>query len=407
MAGPFGGGGFGSFVAWEHLLGDLPLQGHGYVKDGLPPERRATVYGVRSGRRLKATGDLGDFEHDAATRGDIISGIFIAPTPKRAIGSWRWGAWPMKYVGGGKALPVFDGAWSTDERYKPTGVSLPPGFGDVPVGTPLLVVDAGKEDAQIPLAFPFGSKFSVVAQWRGKDLPEFSTLVHDITDKGELDEELHFARTDTVWRVSDWEAGPSGTFDPSMTARPQTLAWVLTEADPGKLGGGHGYCFGKTPGFFDDRLDFDGDLPPEFALGIASIEKSGPLSVGYGTKDPHFLFKTAEGLAAVPLAFNTEAAFHPPGPEGHLRKGPLLFEPDEFPPVTEHSMRVGVHLQFDPSAPGLLGVDGAWRWWSTTAFQPSMSGGGGGGGGGGGAGAAVPGSRKAKKAEPRRRDELT
>ena len=369
MAGPFGGGGFGSFIAWEHLLGDIPLQNHGFEDDGLPPERRATVYGVRGGRRLKDTGDLGDFEHDPTSRGDIISGIFLPADPKkRAIGTWRWGGYPMVWAGGGKASVVLDASWTVDSRYPAIEAALPPTFGDIPVGTPVIVFDAQKEGEQIPIAYPLGGKVPIVSQWRGKDIPSFSTIVYDITGDGKLSVAFT-ARLDTAWRVTGFDPVIVGSVDPTAPPPPQTLAWVLTEA---KTGGGHGYCYALTPGVEDSRSD-DPDTGPAPGIGIAGLEALGPFSVGYGEADPHFLFFNTEGIPVVPLAFGIDTAWHPPGPTGLLKKGNLDFEVATYPGAGEYNRRTVVHLQFDPGKLGMLGVFGVWRWWGTTAWQESMT----------------------------------
>lgn len=370
MAAP--GGGFGSFIAWDFLLGDLPLQGHGYVLDGTAPEQRATVFGVRSMRRRKSEGDLGGTEHDPDSRGDIMAGCFWPSIPSaRATGAWRFGGWPALSAGAGLAYPVFDGSWSADTRFEALPVIPWPGGGssEIPGGMPLLIFDSTTEEKQECLAFDFRSP--LISHWRDDDPPKFSTICYDI-DGSALNEEAN-AKIDTIWRVTGFGIKPPGTSSPGE-AKPYTLALNLLEREGG---GGHLYFWGESIPLSDELapgavIDFPGKGDPKVpipTIGVGSfLHPGGPFTTGYGKFDPLWKGNNFNGVPVIPLAFSTLVHFHPPDGDGVLSKGSLFFEEGPTPPREEFSRKVKVHLTFDPES---LGPDdvGSWVWWSSSFWQ--------------------------------------
>lgn len=299
-------GSFGKFIAFEERLGDLPLQCHDYALEGISLEQRHVVYAVRSGRRRNAGGQLGDPEHDPKTRGDMIWGVVWENVQeKRGIPMWYAGAAPAVIRSGAgarpTALPAYDAKWKADDRFKPLEVHPQPGAPDrLPGGSPVLVLDAVKEDGQFPLAFLGGAP--LVADWRSPHAPEYSSWVHDVTADGELDLRRR-ARLDTAWRVTGLEVA-TGSLDPTRPRR-YALAWNLAESP---TSAGHGLVVGR-PSVITEAGTIAGGL----AVGFAAAERGGPFTLNKGSGDKHVLGVNEDGLAMLPLHISTGALYARPG----------------------------------------------------------------------------------------------
>ncbi len=421
------------------------LQDHGFVRAGLDTMRRLVPIGMRFIDLQDHVGDLNEHVEDDRFRGRVTSGIYW-PTGNplfRPTGEFRWGAWPAitsrasrsrasnarknpspgTYFGtrttitgaSASAFPVFDASWAADIRFAELPISIwPNGPDKLAAGIPLIVLDAQREDQQIPLGFT--AYDPLVAHWRNEDASDCSTYVFDIDKKGALDRIIK-AHLDTAWRVT-------GDLDPALAPKPVSkgkpgrklpgtpiapfgintrvgrfgfgrsgsvdplpgrymLGWNLTESPGGP--GGWGTCVGRvisgerikditqTAQKIAKATGRQGAIGPLEAviaevrkggLGAgelialwSSTERGGPFTAGQGAKDPHRIGTTIDGLPLLPLHFATIALFHQPG---STNDGPLRFEGAGTNTGTDFDTLVNVHLLFE---------NGIWGWVTSTPWK--------------------------------------
>lgn len=355
------------------VLGPLALQHEGYDKAGFDLDYRACLYGARIKDQLDKPGDIGHWLGDQNSIGDINGWqLWTNDRAKRPVPMWR-AATPVVVASGGKRtnnvptdggkkggcghmpgngvsmVPVFDRAWTPDDRFKPLQAEVPKRGGErlwpkFPVGSVGLSVTGNKESSQEDLFLPCDPGLYAV-NFAGD--AEMGSLVCDLNDKFEVDPK-RTARLQSVFRVVKkplgkkfnviaLQLGPSGCEDTEG-------GYVIDRPNGGAAIGGPGRTVVGKAGGGDNRV-----------LGLLSVNEGGPLDVGTGLCT-HKKGVDDDGHAIDSCHITTKALFR----RNDTEDGPLDFTIYKRPGA-DGNIRVPVYLGWRGDV---------WAWWTTNWFLP-------------------------------------
>lgn len=235
--------------------GFCPMQHVKYEDQGFDLDMRTFWAGVRIVSRDIAAGELGHYQIEEGSVGDITGGFLFKndSEPKRPIPSWRFSPWPVvrdaafgsqstnwrpvrwdkKEVEQGNVLTpdkrfaAEDGLTPVEEN-KPCWPKFPEGFRGI-------LVQTSNEEKQYGAFLPTDPR--IICPAKAGD-PATATIVCDEKAPDKIDKDRQ-AGVDSFWRVLKAPRGSGNA-----------LAWTLTPS----LGAGAGYVYDKasevgSPGF--------------------------------------------------------------------------------------------------------------------------------------------------------------
>lgn len=316
---------------------------------------RNVTYGCRFVSMDNKTGDVKTDKH-----GDFQFMHFYEPKKgKRRIGSWAQASPGIVKDSG--VVPIKDDKIEADDRYEPADFTSVVS-GDIPGGVPGVVLGASDEETEYKLFFPANVLIAHQAQ---NAPPKFSSLVHDI-DGDELDKERRAGLHSTMWVKRLPSQGVFNFQDD------YALAWNLTQS----TGDRTGYGLFTAPADRQPPRPFvvsgRGSVvrrtrkPRKDILAMASWAMSGPFHPGH-EDDQHRIGVNKDGEALNAAHIHTGAYFY----NDQLRDGPMDFELDPYPQVTDAGLPVAVHLRFDENPlHDFVGGSrrGRWRWFTRSPF---------------------------------------